>query len=49
MTKLKRTMEQAEDEGRSLEEVALEKYGVSHLNLTMLHLRVHLLIGTWRL
>ncbi|CAM0136619.1 Pre-mRNA-splicing factor cwf19 [Umbelopsis sp. WA50703] len=27
MTKLKRTMEQAEDEGRSLQEVALEKYG----------------------
>jgi hypothetical protein len=24
-------MEQAEDEGRSLQEVALEKYGVSHL------------------
>lgn len=29
MTKLRRTMEQAEDEGRPLEEVALEKYGVS--------------------
>ncbi|KAH8550809.1 CwfJ C-terminus 1-domain-containing protein-like protein [Umbelopsis sp. PMI_123] len=27
MTKLRRTMEQAEDEGRPLEEVALEKYG----------------------
>jgi len=27
MTKLKRAMEQAEDEGRPLEEVALEKYG----------------------
>jgi hypothetical protein len=29
MTKLRRTMEQAEDEGRPLEEVALEKYGVN--------------------
>lgn len=28
MTKLKRTMEQAEEQGRSLEEVGIERYGV---------------------
>lgn len=31
MTKLKRVMEQAEDEERTVEEVGIERYGVSDI------------------
>ena len=33
MTKLKRVMEQAEDEERTVEEVGIERYGVSNIKL----------------
>lgn len=36
MMKLKRTKEQAEDEGRPLEEVGIEKYGVRFIKFVFL-------------